>query len=171
MPKLLIALLFMVSTSFYSLQFTTTSGSQVNMSSYQGKKILIVNIATGSSFVSQLSAMQELQQQYHDSLVVLAFPSNSFGHEPREDSAIAAFCTATYHTTFSIAHKGVVAGTGVQPVYNWLGKKTENGVVDDGVEGDFQKYLISSSGEVIGVYSSTVNPMDSVIIKAVMRDL
>lgn len=166
--KILLGVLIVFQTSLYSLHFTTASGNNVSLSAYQGKKILFVNIATGSRYVSQLSALQLLQERYGDSLAVLAFPSNSFSHEPREDSAILSFCTSVYHTNFPVARKSPVNGTGTQPVYNWLGKGSENGAFDSPLSGDFQKYLISSSGEIIGVYAPNVNPMDSVITKAVM---
>lgn len=171
MQKILISFLVVALTNFYTLQFTRSDGSVVNMASYQGKKILLVNIATGSSEVGQLAALQTLQTQYADSLVVLAFPSNSFGHEARTNPQIAAFCATNYQTTFVIASKGAVRGDSIQPLYNWLSKMSENGTGDTQVEGDFHKYLISSSGELIGVYSAKVSPMDTVITHAVMRDL
>lgn len=172
MLKLCLALLATVPTAFYTLSFTPAAGGPAQaMSAYQGKKVLLVNIATGSSDAGQLTGLQRLQQQYGDSLVVIAFPSNSFGNEPRSDSAIQAFCHASYQTTFAVAKKAAVTGSDSQPVYDWLAKSSENGSIDGAVQGDFQKFLISSTGEVVGVYAAKVQPMDTLITHAVMRDL
>lgn len=171
MFKLLLTALVVIQSSLYSLQFTTASGSTVSMSAYQGKKLLLVNIATESERVGQLTQLQQLQQQYADSLVVLAFPSNSFGKEPRTDSAILSFCAGGYSTTFPIASKASVSGADIQPVYSWLTQGVQNGLADGAVQGDFQKFLISSSGEIIGVFAPKVSPLDTTITHAIMRDL
>lgn len=61
MLKIFLAFFIVLQTSFYSLQFTSTVGSQVNLSNYQGKKVLLVNIATGSDKIGQLVGLQQLQ--------------------------------------------------------------------------------------------------------------
>jgi glutathione peroxidase len=154
-------------TSIYSLQFRDADGNQVNMSTYQNKKILIVNIATGSPKVNQLGALQQLQQTYGDSLSVIVFPSNSFGNEGRSDTEIKQFCQANYGTTFLIAAKGSILGAGAQPVFNWLAHSNENGVMDAVVVKDFQKFLIDKDGKLVGVFAPSVLPTDSTIINAI----
>ena len=130
--------------NFYSLQFQAADGALVSMSSFQGKKILLVNIATGSNHTGQMAGLQQLQQQYADSLVVIAFPSNSFGGEPRSNADILLFCQGTYNTTFRIVAKSSITGPDIHPVYRWLSQQTENGSVNLSIGGDFQKVLISS---------------------------
>lgn len=155
-------------TSFYALQFQTTAGNTVNMNNFQGKKILLVNIATGSDKVSQLAELQQLQQTYADSVVVIAFPSNSFGKETRTDVAIKVFCEANYNTSFIIAAKAPVTGPIAQPVYNWLAKASENGDMDLPISGDFQKILIGGDGTIRGVFSPKMSPLDSNITQAIL---
>lgn len=154
-------------TSFYNLQFVDTDGNTVNMSNYQNKKILLVNIATNSSKINQLTGLQQLQQQYGDSVSVIAFPSNSFGNEPRTNVEIKQFCQNNYNTTFKLAAKNSVSGNGLQSIYSWLSQVSENGVMNVTVFKDFQKILIDRNGIIIGVYSASVSPMDSVIINAI----
>lgn len=129
------------------------------MNRYRGKKILIVNIASESPRVGQLAQLQALQQLHPDSLVVLGFPSNSFGHEPLSDTALQAFCRDHYGVTFQLASKQPVKGAGMQPIFQWLSNRSENGVMDQPIKGDFQKFLISESGNLIGVFSPSVEPM------------
>jgi len=156
-----------VLTNFYSLQFQHSSGATVNMSSYQGKKVLLVNIATNSPRVNQLAGLQQLQQQYGDSLVVIAFPSNSFGNEGRTDAEISQYCQSNYNTSFTIAAKGAVTGTGLLPVYNWLSKASENGDMNLVIGGDFQKILIAKDGSIQGVFSPKVDPMSGEVRNAI----
>lgn len=158
--------LFILNTSIYNLQFQDIDGNTVAMSQYQGKKILLVNIATGSNKVSQLAGLQQLQQQFADSLVVIGFPSNSFGNETRNDAQIKQFCQSGYGVSFKLAAKNPIAGILNQPVYSWLTTMGENGVTNDPVKGDFQKYLISESGNLIGYFSPKVDPLDQQIIQA-----
>ncbi len=149
------------------MAFQNVDGDTISMASFQNKKVLIVNIATGSDRVGQLADLQQLQQQYGDSLVIIAFPSNSFGHESRTNSEIKQFCQGNYNTTFIIAGKSPVAGAGVNAVFDWLANKTKNGVLDVQLGNDFQKFLISKDGDLMGIFSSKVSPMDSELIEAI----
>jgi glutathione peroxidase len=154
-------------TSIYTLSFTDTDGNTVSMSSFQNKKILLVNIATNSPRVEQLTGLQQLKQQYGDSLVVIAFPSNSFGNETRTDAGIKQFCQQNYGVNFVIASKGSVSGFSVQPVYDWLKHTAQNGVMDVEILRDFQKVLINKDGNIIGVFAPGVSPTDSSIMSAI----
>lgn len=153
--------------SFFSLQFQDSQGNTVNMSDFQGKKILLVNIATGSPRVNQLAGLQQLQQQYGDSLVVIAFPSNSFGNEGRSDAEIRQFCQGNYNTSFIIAAKIQVTGAGLPPVYNWLSRSADNGDMNLSIGGDFQKILIGKDGSIQGVFSPKLDPTNSEITDAI----
>lgn len=157
---------FLLNTSFHSLQFQDVDGNTVSMNQFEGKKILLVNMATNSSRISQLSGLQQLHEQYGDSVVVIGFPSNSFGHEPLSDSAIKSFCQNNYSVSFLLAAKNPIAGPLNQSVYNWLTSITENSVTDDPVKGDFQKYLISETGTLIGIFSPAVEPMSNQLTSA-----
>lgn len=154
-------------TSFYALSFQDIDGNVISMSSFQGKKVLISNIATGSSKTAQLGAFQYLQQQYGDSLVVILFPSNSFGNEPRTNIDIKNFCDTSLHNTFIIAAKSNVAGAGTNSVFNWLANQSQNGQMNAPAQADFQKFLISKDGAFIGLFSSKISPDDPGIIQAI----
>lgn len=169
---LLIACAGLLATSIYTKQFTTLSGTQVSMAQYEGKKILLVNIASGSSYAaSQLPQLQQLYQQYHDSLEVIAFPSNDFGNEPLDDSTLQMLLQNTYNISFPVS---VITGINdsaatVHPVYQWLQRATENGMMDAKVKSDFQKYLIDKNGNIMGIFSAETNPMDSTVVEAVLQ--
>lgn len=169
MKYLLIAAvsIWLYQSSFYSLHFNRIEGGEQHLSAFQGKKVLLVNIATGSTKVGQLAALNQLQQQFKDSLVIVAFPSNSFGHELRDNAGIRQFCDSAYQVGFAIAQKGDVKGPSAQPVYQWLTHKEENGAGSVQLLADFQKCLIDSNGELIGVFAGSVSPLDQKIIQAI----
>jgi glutathione peroxidase len=170
MGKILIAcfcLAGLFQTSIYSYSFTGISGSTINLNDFRGKKILLVNIATNSKDTAQLGQLEELYQTFHDSLVIIAFPSNSFGNEPRTNAGIDSFCQANYHYHFIIAEKADVKGSSMQSVYSWLASSSENGVINAPIERDFEKYLINGNGDLIGLYAHIVEPTSTTIRNAI----
>jgi glutathione peroxidase len=161
---------YFLTVSIYSLQYNKIDGTTQPFNQFQGKKILIVNIATGSTRVNQIGELQQLQNLYPDSLVVIGFPSNSFGHEPLADSAIQQFCQTNYNATFRLASKQSVRGADIQTVYHWLTTIADNGVMDSPVQSDFQKFLISETGEIIGVFSPIISPLSNDIKNAISNN-
>lgn len=161
--------LFLI-TSIYSITVTDIDGGQINFSEFQGKKILIVNTASNSRYVSQYGELQQLHQAYGDSVVIIAFPSNSFDNEPMTNAEIKAFCQNNYNVTFKIAQKASVAGANVQSIYNWLAQQSENGVMNGVVVTDFQKFLIDENGLLIGVFAPSINPLHNSITNALTNN-
>lgn len=166
--QIIVSLLSLFLISFHSLTIHDVDGNQVNMNSFGNKKILVVNIATGSEKVSQLAQLQQLQNLYSDSISVIAFPSNSFGHESRSNAQIKQFCTSQYNTSFLIAEKSTVAGASSNAVFAWLANANSNGEINAITGGDFQKFLIDKDGSLIGVFSSKISPLDSSIVNSIM---
>lgn len=171
MIKLFFSVVLFLHTSIYTIHFNTVDGNDTPFNSFAGKKILIVNIATGSAHVGQLAKLQQLYQQYHTSLEIIAFPSNSFGNEARTNAQVKQFCQENYNATFTIAQKGSVTGDSVQPIYTWLANQYQNGVTNIPIPGDFQKVLIDENGEIMGIYAPEVDPMSTVITNAVASDI
>jgi glutathione peroxidase len=167
MFKILLAIT-LFTTSLYSLSFNDAAGNTVSMSAFKNKKILLVNISTSSKRVAQLEGLQQLQETFGDSLVVVAFPSNSFTNDSLSSLEVLSFCQRNYRATFPIAQKNPVSGTLKQPIYQWLSDSSLNGTAKVQVSGDFHKVLINSEGEIVGLFSPVITPTDSVIIKAII---
>ena len=167
MHTILIAMSMIFQTSIYTHSITDVNGTSIPLSNFQGKKILLVNIATGSERVNQLAGLQQLHQQYHDSLVIIAFPSNSFGHEALSNAEIKTFCLSNYTTGFIIAQKNAVTGSSLQSVYSWLGNANDNGASAITVVNDFQKILLDKYGDIIAIYAPTVSPTDAALQTAI----
>lgn len=159
---------FIANISIYTYEVNGANGASIDFDVFRNRKILLVNIATGSIRANQIGELQQLQELYGDSLVIVAFPSNSFGNEPRTNAEIAAFCDQNYGATFYIAEKNSVEGPQKQPIYKWLASPSQNGVLSGIVAADFHKFLIGSDGSLMGSYASMVSPMDSVLLKAIL---
>jgi glutathione peroxidase len=157
---LFFVLLVQQPASIYSFQVAAANGGTIDFSQYEGKRILIVNTATQSTQASQFAELQQLQDANTNNLVVIAFPSNSFGAEPLPNSALAAYLDSVYNVSFPVAAKVDINNA---PIYHWLSTKDENGKMQIKVRGNFAKYLIDKQGQLVGYFDSTVAPLSSIM--------
>jgi len=150
-------------TPFYDLAVTLNNGEMIRFSEFRGKKVLLVNTASGCGYTGQYAELQSLHEQMGDKLVIIAFPANDFaGQEKSNDQEIAQFCQVNYGVTFSVAKKGVVIKIPEQqPVYNWLTDKNSNGWNDHEPDWNFGKYLISGEGMLTHYFGPSVSPMEA----------
>ena len=101
---------------------TALDGAEVDLRSYEGRVVLVVNTASKCGFTPQLQGLQALYERYADAgLTVLGFPCDQFGHqEPGTEEEIGAFCQQNYGVTFPMFAKVEVNGAHAHPVYRWL---------------------------------------------------
>jgi len=152
------------STALYDYSFIDIDGNDVKLSSFEGKKILIVNVASKCGFTPQYEGLQKLHEQYGDQLVIIGFPCNQFlKQEPGGEGEIKEFCQKNYGVDFLMASKVDVKGGDKHPIYKWLTDFTLNGVESTKVSWNFQKYLIDEEGKYIQMFSPKTKPMDSKI--------
>ena len=151
-------------TSIYSFEVPAADGGTINFSEFEGKRILIVNTATQSGQASQFAQLQQLQDANANDLVVIAFPSNSFGGEPLTNAALPSYLDSAYGISFPVAAKvEVIDSTSIAPVYHWLSSKNENGLMQIKVHGNFEKYLIDKQGNLVGYFDSTITPLSTIM--------
>ncbi len=157
------------SSGVYRAWFKASNGADtIRLSDYTGKQILVVNTASISNSVQQIASLQQLFSQFKDSgLVVIAVPSNSFSNEPGSDAEIRQFLENRFRISFLLAAKSAVSGGDAPIFYQWFASKEQNGVMNGKIRGDFSKVLISTQGEIVGVYGETVDPMSTVIVTAI----
>jgi glutathione peroxidase len=171
MNKIIFSLLFSISiaakaqSSIYDFKLPSANGAEINFNDFRGKKILIVNTASLSEYAGQLAQLEQLYQQYKNSgFVIVAVPSNDFTNETKTNGEIAS----SYSVTFPVAAKASVTGSGIIPLYVWLTKKVQNGVVNNEIITDFQKFVIDSDGKFLGAFGSTILP-NSRFITSLLR--
>lgn len=158
--------------SFHDFTVETLDGKQYDLSQLEGKKVLVVNTASKCGFTPQYADLQKLYEQYGgDDFEIIGFPANNFlRQEPGSNAEIKEFCSVNYGVTFPMMAKISVKGKDIHPVYRWLTKKEENGVLDSSVKWNFQKYMIDENGKLVDVAYSKVNPMSEKIVEWVSND-
>lgn len=143
--------------SIYSVPLTTLQGEKTDLSKFKGQVLLIVNTASECGFTGQYKGLQAIYEKYQkDGFTVLGFPSNDFGaQEPGSAKEIAEFCDRKYRVKFPLFEKNPVGGKDRQPLYSHL---IENGPSKEAVAWNFEKFLVSRDGKVIGRFKSKVEP-------------
>lgn len=162
----LMAIWMVASTSIYEFKVPSLDGNTIDFSKYKGKNILIVNTASQCGYTKQYADLEMLYEKYKDNLVIIGFPANNFGQqEPGTNSEIKEFCSKNYGVTFPMAEKISVKGEDIHPLFKWLTRKQDNGVMDAEIKWNFTKFLLDKNGKLVAVFPSAVTPMSEEITK------
>lgn len=149
-------------------QFTVTdiNGKTFDFSSLKGKKVMVVNTASKCGLTPQYENLEKLYQNYKDkNFVIIGFPANDFlGQEPGSNEEIQSFCSKNYGVTFPMMSKISVKGKNMHPIYKFLTSKNLNGLEDNKVAWNFQKYLIDENGYLVKVIPPRTLPDDEEIV-------
>jgi glutathione peroxidase len=142
-------------------------GGELSADELAGHPVLYVNVASRCGFTPQYEGLQALYERYRDrGLVVVGVPCNQFGgQEPGSSEEIATFCRLNYGVDFPLLSKQEVNGEGRSPLYQWLVGSEVGGGED--IRWNFEKFLVSPRGEVIGRFPSQVPPDDPQLIGAI----
>ena len=159
------------SMSFYDLNMNAIDGAPFNFSNLKGKKILIANTASDCGYTGQYEALEKLQQQYKEQLVVIGFPANDFkGQEKSDNQNIAAFCKKNYGVSFPLMEKSIVIKKNQQNlVHKWLSDPSQNGWCNQEPVWNFCKYLINEQGVLVNYFPMTIDPLDPLVIAAIEK--
>jgi len=159
--------------SIYATSISTLDGQPNALANAAGKVTLVVNVASKCGLTPQYEQLEALQKQYAaQGFTVVGVPCNQFmGQEPGTADEIATFCSTTYGVTFPLLEKIDVNGDNQHAIYQQL-----NAVADaEGVNGDirwnFEKFLVSGSGEILGRFSPMITPEDPALVAAIESHL
>jgi glutathione peroxidase len=155
--------------SIFDHPINTLEGAPSSLSEHGGKAILAVNVASKCGLTPQYEGLEQLQEEYGDrGFTVLGFPCNQFlGQEPGTAEEIKEFCSTTYGVSFPLFEKVDVNGDERHPIYAHLSEVPDaDGHVGD-IRWNFEKFLISPSGEVVGRFAPLVDPHDPDLIEAI----
>ena len=166
---LLISIVVLMNSSekenIYQFKVKDIHGETFDFNSLKGKKIMIVNTASKCGLTPQYEKLEALYEQYKEkNFVIVGFPANDFmSQEPGSNEEIESFCKMNYGVTFPMMAKISVKGKEMHPVYQFLTEKVKNGLEDNKVEWNFQKYLIDENGHLAKVISPRIQPDDASI--------
>lgn len=154
-------------------KLTDINGKEVDLSQYKGKVVLLVNVASKCGYTPQYEGLQKLYAAHEkEGLVVIGVPANEFGkQEPGTNEEIQKFCTSKYNVTFPMMGKVVVKGDGITPLYKYLTDKESDPKFAGDIKWNFEKFLISRKGEVVGRFASKVAPDSDELTKAIKAEL
>lgn len=160
-------------SKLYAFTMNDIDGQPVSLSKFQGKALLIVNVASKCGFTKQYTGLQELYEKYRDrGLVVLGFPANNFGaQEPGTNTQIKNFCSTRFDVTFPMFSKISVKGDDIHPLYKYLTDPEKNPGFAGPIQWNFNKFLIGRDGKTIARYPSKTKPLDSELTGAIERAL
>lgn len=143
--------------SLYDFHVQDAKGQQISLKDYEGKLVLIVNTATHCGYTKQYEGLQKLYETFKDQgFEILDFPSNDFFQAPGSNEDIVSFCSLKYKTTFKTFAKIHVNGGKADPLYAWLRKHPDG--KDVAIRWNFNKFLVSKTGEVLQRFDSKVTP-------------
>ncbi|MFN7595801.1 MAG: glutathione peroxidase [Cereibacter sp.] len=140
-------------------RFNSIDGGMIDLGSFSGQPVLVVNTASLCGFSGQYDDLQTLQDTYGaQGLVVLAVPSNDFNQELADDAAVKEYCAANFDLTLPMTEITSVTGSAAHPFYLWL--KKEYGFVPGW---NFNKVLLGPEGDVVATWGSMTNPTSAAI--------
>src|SRR5215831_3356116 len=179
-----------MTNELYQIPVTKIDGTQANLDGYRGKVLLVVNVASKCGLTPQYTGLEKLYQEKRPKgLEVLGFPANNFmGQEPGSDAEIQDFCSTKYDVHFPMFSKISVLGgdqhplykhlTAAQPVTTGEGNMRERlkgyGIVPSekpNVVWNFEKFLVSRDGKVIGRFAPDMTPDDPRLSSAIDAEL
>ena len=154
------------SKTLFDFKINTINGDELNLSTYKGKTVLIVNVASNCGFTKQYDDLQNLYDIYSKKgLVILGIPSNQFGNqEPGSEDEIKDFCKTNFNITFPMTSKYDVKGENAHPIFLWAKKSFGNSTVP---KWNFHKILVNKHGKIVDTFASFTNPRSNKIIKKI----
>jgi glutathione peroxidase len=156
-------------SSVYDFTLSSIDGAAAPLSSFKGKVVLLVNVASKCGYTPQYAGLEKLYEAYKDKgFVIVGVPANNFGgQEPGSNEEIKTFCSRNYNVTFPMMSKVSVKGADTAPLYQYLTDKSANPKTGGDIKWNFTKFLVDKKGNVISRFESAVTPESTDLVKAV----
>jgi len=159
--------------TIYDFTLNSIDGQATPLSTFKGKVVLLVNVASRCGFTPQYTGLESIYEKYKDrGFVIVGIPANNFGgQEPGTNQEIKTFCTAKYNVTFPMMAKVSVKGSDITPLYQFLTDKTLHPDTGGDIGWNFTKFLIGPDGKVIARFDSKVEPNSPEVTNAIEKAL
>lgn len=138
-------------SELYNISVKDIDMNSVDLRTYEGKTLLIVNVASKCGFTPQYKDLQNLYEKYQEQgLEVLGFPCNQFGaQEPGTNEEVKSFCDLKYNVSFRMFDKIDVNGSNASPLFKYLKHESPGIMGTEAVKWNFTKFLVNSDGKVV----------------------
>jgi glutathione peroxidase len=142
------------------IPLTTIDGKAETLGAFDGKALLIVNVASKCGFTPQYEGLEALHKRFRGrNFEVLGFPCDQFGHqEPGDEQEIMSFCKRTYDVSFPMFAKIEVNGEGAHPLYRALKKQASGLLGTEAIKWNFTKFLLDRDHNVVRRYGPADKP-------------
>lgn len=164
---LLMSISFLQAGSIHDIPLKDIDGKDTSLKAYQGKVLLVVNVASRCGLTKQYSALQAVHEKYADQgFTVLGFPCNQFGNqEPGTNEQIKEFCSAKFNVTFPLFDKIDVNGPNRHPLYTALAG--DNSPFPGDIKWNFGKFLIGRDGKIVKRFEPKTTPDSAEVTEAI----
>ena len=158
------------SKTFFDFKINSINGGELDLSSFKGKTILLVNVASKCGFTNQYDDLQNLYDNFKDKgLIVIGIPTNQFGgQEPGSEKEIKNFCETNFNITFPMTSKYEVKGANAHPIYIWAKDTFGKSTVP---KWNFHKILINKDGKIEDTFASFTGPLSNKVVKKIEQIL
>jgi glutathione peroxidase len=148
-------------------------GKDIDLSKYQGKVVMFVNVASECGLTPQYKGLQALHDKYaSQGLAIIGVPANEFGaQEPGTNEQISKFCASNYGVKFDMLAKVVVKGDGICPLYKHLTSKETDSKFAGEIQWNFTKFVVNRNGEIVARFEPRTEPDAAEVIKAIEAEL
>jgi glutathione peroxidase len=159
--------------SIYDYTLDSIDGKSTPLSSFKGKVVLLVNVASRCGYTPQYTGLETLYEKNKDKgFVIVGVPANNFmGQEPGTNQEIQTFCKSKYDVQFPIMSKLSVKGSDKTPLYQYLTSPEQNPKTGGEIKWNFTKFLIGRDGQILARFEPAVTPEDPALTSAVSSAL
>jgi len=160
-------------TTMWDAALHTLQGAPTRLADFQGKALLLVNVASRCGLTPQYTALEKLHEKLAPrGFSVIGFPCNQFGaQEPGTAEQIQAFCSTTYGVTFPLTEKIEVNGAGRHPIYQQLTQVADAAGHKGDIRWNFEKFVVSADGTKITRFDPRTAPDDPAVLAAIEAGL
>lgn len=179
MKKLFLSLLILAGVamagerSIYDFTMNSIDGKPTSLSSFKGKVVLLVNVASRCGYTPQYTALESVYEKYKGrNFVIVGIPANNFGaQEPGTNEEIKTFCSTKYNVTFPMMAKVSVKGDDITPLYQYLTDKSANPATGGEIQWNFTKFLVGADGKIAARFEPKITPDSTEVTAAIEKAL
>lgn len=159
--------------SMYDYTLKSIDGVPTPLSSFKGKVVLLVNVASRCGYTPQYAGLEKLYETYKDQgFVIVGVPANNFmSQEPGTNAEIKTFCKSKYDVTFPMMAKVSVKGGDQNALYQYLTSTEQNPRTGGEIKWNFTKFLVGRDGNIVARFEPAVKPEDPAVTSAVSAAL